>query len=222
VKHPFVPESIAMSKRASWFQLCLLVLALGSKSAFAIPNFTFELIPTGGGIAGPAGAPQGWGYRIENPDPLNWLETTSVTSDPFAQGTATVLFDFPILSPSSSVTLGWQSGTQGLFEFIFDPATPSGFTNIGSFALEGAFWSADPLDPIAILVAGANTQFATYAVTSGSIAAVVPEPTTLHLLVACMVGAVASGRFRRKEAANETTWKFRPERSRCACSRSEL
>src|SRR5437870_5514597 len=91
---------------ASMLGRFLLLGLIGTVVAVATPlTYTFSISPPGGAIAGPAGSNIGWGYSITNQDPTDWLVTTNFQAGLFQNGTTSALFDFPILSPGSTVTV---------------------------------------------------------------------------------------------------------------------
>src|SRR4051794_40102267 len=86
----------------------------------------FALIPPDGSVSGPAGTVVGWGYSLANAESAAWFVSTSLASDSFANGTPTLLFDFPIVSPGQTVTRTFDPvAANGLFEFEWDTSAPS-------------------------------------------------------------------------------------------------
>src|SRR5205085_7828489 len=77
----------------------------------------------------------------------NWFESTALNSDSFANGTPTLLFDFPILAPGGTVTEAFDAvNSIGLFELQWDLSVPVGFVNSGNFTLSGQWFDGDPLN----------------------------------------------------------------------------
>lgn len=123
------------------------VVALAAVLACAPPvwaqTWSASTQPANGNIAGAAGTRIGWGYEIRNEDAANWLVLTAVGADAFQHGVAEVLFDLPIVAPSSSAARGF-SGQDGLFALTWNNDAPIGFVNFGSFALSAEWWDGDP------------------------------------------------------------------------------
>lgn len=154
--------------------IILAGLLLSPPVAHASP--IFALLPADGTIAGAPGSTIGWGYTIANDTDL-WLELTGLTSDPFQHASADAsLFDFPILSPFTTLSVPYDPGAfAGLFQITWDPTAPDGFTNAGVFTLSMAFWDADPF-------LGGNFEIApdqTAAYSATVVNTAVPEPGTL-------------------------------------------
>lgn len=167
------------------------VLILLAAPAAVADTYTFSLIPGTGAVVGPPGWTVGWGYRITNTSPSDWLVTSALNSDPFLYGTPNVLFDFPDLGPGDTVTVPFDAGMEtGLFELTWDITAPPGFVNSGSFVLSAEFWTGDPLNGGQFLM-NAPDAYAAYK------ASVIPEPATLVLL-AC--GLTMTGIRRRLSA----------------------
>lgn len=177
------PTSIAATLAAA--------LVLGPWAAANGADFAVSIPSPGADLSAPAGATLGWGYRIENLSAL-WLELTSLDADPFSEGTATSLFDFPILAPGEVRTLAYD-GIGGLFELTWDPAAPAGFVNVGSFVLTGAFWDGDPLSGGTPSTEPAATQGVAYSATVAG----VPLPATLLLTLAGFASLAATRRTSR-------------------------
>ena len=165
-------------------RLILLVTSLWLVAAPAIATpltYSFETIPTNGIVAGAPGDVLGWGYQIENKDPVNWLVVTGLTAGSFLHGTPDAsVFDFPILAPglALSVPFDANAGT-GLYKLTWDANAPLGFTNTGAFTIAAEWWSDDPF------LGGAFIQTADIEVQSYSVAVSnttsVPEPATVVL-----------------------------------------
>jgi hypothetical protein len=165
--------------------LLLFVFALGLSSATYADTFTFALIPSGGGVSGPAGSTVGWGYTITNQSTTNWLLLTGLSANPFLNGTPDAsYFTFPILAPNTIATATFNSGTlTGLFGLTWDATAPVGFANTGTFILSGEFWDNDPFNGGNFVSLGVD-QDAAYSATVVQGATPVPEPSTLLLLAA--------------------------------------
>jgi hypothetical protein len=164
--------------------ILVCLVALSSGVAFA-DTYTFEDLPPGGNIAGPPGSTIGWGYSITNDSTTDWLVTVNLTSAPFTDGTADASpFDFPIVSPSSTVTLPYDQATNtGLFALTWDTTAPVGFTNAGVFTLSAEWWSGDPLTTGMFLMDAPDETAAYSATVSGTVVSA-REPGSAWLLLA--------------------------------------
>lgn len=165
-----------MRKQAVWLMGVAAVLLWMSTSAYAISDWTLDLLPASGNVAGPAGSAVGWGYTITNLDSLNWLVLGGLTSDPFANGTPTLLFDFPIVAPGGTASVAYD-GVTGLMELLWDVGAPMGFVNSGLFTASADWYDGDPFGGGNFLGAALDKN-AAYSAT----VTVVPEPTTAVLL----------------------------------------
>ena len=151
-------------------------------------DVVFTLIPSDGNLSGPPGSLVGWGYSVTNTDSSNWFMATDLTSDLFSNGTPTLLFDFPILGPSDSVSEAFDSVNGiGLFELQWDAAAPVGFVNNGNFTLSGEWWTGDPLDG-GSFIADAPDVALPYSATVAQGSSAVPEPSTWWLCISVLVG----------------------------------
>lgn len=143
--------------------------------------WNFELQPSGGTIVGEAGSTTGWGYRIINPDPTDWLMLTGLNADPFQHATVESLFDFPILGPGATVQVPFD-GTNGLYKLTWNASAPMGYTNTGTFTLSADWYTGDPLGTGA-LIGAASAHTADYTAISG-----VPEPASYtYVLIAALL-----------------------------------
>ena len=170
--------------------LLALSVALGSAPACAVP-YTATLLPADGFVSGAPGTTVGWGYGVSNPDMALWLVFTGLSADTFLHGTPDALFDLPIVSPGSIVTMPYD-GVDGLFAFTWDSDTPEGFLNAGLFGLHAQWWDSDPLEG-GSFVADADDIFLAYSALATGGPVSVPEPSTT-LLVMLGVGALAHRR----------------------------
>lgn len=163
-------------------------LAVATRAAFALPNWSFATLPTNGAVSGQAGTTVGWGYNISNADPLLWLSVTGFSADPFLNGVPDgSIFDFPVIAPSSTVSVAYD-GIHGLYQLTWDAAAPTGFVNSGTFVLSGAWYDGDPFGA-GIFVSDAADRSATYAAkVVAAPTSNVPEPTTLILLASGVLG----------------------------------
>jgi hypothetical protein len=180
-------------------------LAPGAAPAFA--DVILTLIPASGSVAGLPGSTVGWGYTVTNTT-AEWIQTMSLNSDAFQMGSPNLIFDFPAVGPSSSVTLDFDmTGTAscalppcGLYELTWDNTAPLGFTNSGTFTLSSDFYSAEPGTPGAMDLGSAPDASAAYSATVSSPSAV-PEPSALSLLVSALACGAAV-RFGRRVRAS--------------------
>ena len=95
------------------------------------------------------------------------------------------IFDFPIVSPDSTVTEAYDPiGFFGLYQFTWNAGLAVGTTETGNFSVTAQFCDVDGNncgDPI--------TEFADFTATvSPSSIAPAPEPSSLLLLVAGLCG----------------------------------
>lgn len=175
----------------------LMVLPFGVASA---DTYTFEDLPSGGDIMGPPGSTIGWGYSITNNSTIDWLVTTNLTSSLFTDGTADASpFDFPIVSPGSTVTLPYDQATDtGLFALTWDATALVGLTDAGVFTLSAEWWTDNPLTTGSFLEDAPDETAAYSATVSAAIVPVpVPEPSPGSLLVTGMSGLMLALSRRR-------------------------
>ena len=178
----------------------LLAGLLGSPAAFALPDWGFSLLPTTGEIAGAPGSTIGWGYSITNLDTTAWLSLSGLSTDPFANGTALSLFDFPTLGPGASVTVPFLADTQGLLQLTWDLTAPIGAVNTGTFLLSGEWYGSDPFAGGEFLDFAPDRTALYVATVAAPPDAPVPEPSTLLLAASGFAtwGVMAWRRGRRE------------------------
>jgi hypothetical protein len=181
-----------MRKRYGSVRLVLTVgILLGAAPAFG-DEVTLTLVPASGSVAGPPGSTVGWGYTITN-NTAEWIQTMSLSSDPFLGGTPNQIFDFPAVDPDSSVTLNFSLTATascafppcGLYELTWDSMAPQGLTTGGTFTIASDFFSAQPGTPGATDLGPAPDENAAYSATVSS-TTVIPEPSSLILLLTCL------------------------------------
>jgi hypothetical protein len=176
-----------------WLRVGLLGTFLFSASPLSA-SISFSLLPSDGNISGAPGALVGWGYSLTNTDPSNWFLSTDLNSDSFANGTPTLLFDFPILAPGETVTEAFDAiDSIGLFELQWDSSVPVGFVNAGNFVLSGQWWDGDPLNGGNFVGDAPDTSLPYSAVASSPVSSV-PEPWSFWLLMIglCLVAGSAN------------------------------
>jgi len=154
--------------------------------------YSFDLLPSGGFIAGNPGQTIGWGYTLKNESASEWLVPLSLDSEPFISATPTLLFDFPILAPGAAVTRPFDLlGSSGLLEISIDPGLTSPVLNAGAFTLNAQWWNGDPLAGGNFLSEASETSRQYFALTSvepGPASA--PEPSTSAFV---LIGGAAIG-----------------------------
>lgn len=175
---------------------CLMVMTLFlAAPAQAVPTIT--LLPPTGSLEAAPGETVGWGYEIVNDDPDLWLVVLGLTPSGFQSGTGSdLIFDYPIVAPDSTLTRTYIPGTQGLYEFTFDPNTPAGFVTSGVFQISVGLWAGDPFAG-ADFVGMLDDFLLPYSVSTPAPPPTnVPEPGTL-LLLSSGIGIVGLSRQRR-------------------------
>lgn len=173
-----------INKLFKGFPIWLQVTAALLICAKALPadSFQFSLIPESGSVAGSSGTSVGWGYSITNQSSADWLATTDLTSDPFLNGTPTLLFDFPTIAPGQTVTELFNTSTAtGLYELTWDSGAPDGFVNTGNFVLSAQWWDGDPLSGGAEIAAAPDASVA-YSATASAVVNNAPEPSAWLLV----------------------------------------
>ncbi len=160
-------------------QVGIIVLLLGGASARATPLYTFNLVPLNGMVSGAPGTTVGWGYSITN-NSTDYLVTTAINSDIFANGMPFALFDFPAIAPNNTVTEAFVANISGLYQLTWDNNAPVGLSNAGLFVLSADFYSGDPLAGGTFL-SSADDTFAAYSATVMTPSSV-PEPSSFALL----------------------------------------
>lgn len=181
-----------LCEKTGW-RTCLaraLLIAGGliTQVSFAVPIWTATTLPEDGNISGVAGSTIGWGYSIENPDGALWLALTSVSADPFANGTPLAVFDLPILAPGTSSSVAFD-GVDGLYGLEWEGVVPVGFVNFGDFLLTAEWYDNDPLAGGSLVETAIDLRLAYSAIVTPQQSEPVPEPSTLVLLV--LVGGIA-------------------------------
>jgi hypothetical protein len=179
---------IVVAKKLGSSYLLLLLAA-----TFGVPccadSFTFSLLPAGGNVSGTAGSTVGWGYSVSNLSQADWLVTTNLASDLFAQGTPSLLFDFPVLAPGATATEAFDAmDNVGLYEITWDGSAPSGYTNNGEFTLSAQWWSGDPTNGGTYIGDGPDAT-ASYSATVSPSFVSSPEPATIRLSLSAILMA---------------------------------
>jgi hypothetical protein len=177
------------------FRILLFGTALvASAVANPVPVFIFGLVPSGN-ISGEPGQTIGWGYAISNEDPTDYLVLTNLDAATFLNGSASGLFDFPIIAPLQTVTETFDAGlSQGLYELTWNANAPDAFVNSGEFTVTADWYNGDPFGsgtPIEGLTGVTLSQ--PYSATVAT-----PEPAAVLPVLACLAGIV----LRRRRAAS--------------------
>ena len=164
----------------------IVTLLIAAAPSWAAEIYNFSLLPANGQIQGTPGTAIGWGYMLENQSSDYWLVPTGLSNNSFEFGTPLNVFDFPILAPSTSAAEPFNlAAALGLFQLMWDSASPHGFSNTGTFTLEAEWWSDDPFAG-GVLVSGAPMAYADYS----AAVAPVPEPGSLGLTTVAALAAL--------------------------------
>jgi hypothetical protein len=106
-----------------------------------------DLFPSRSVVRGEPEEVVGWGYTLTNHSTSWWLLPTALNSDPFLYGLPMQLFDFPVLTPGSSVIVPFDPAEQtGLYQVSIDRNAPLGFSERGMFRLSAEWWTGDPVE----------------------------------------------------------------------------
>jgi len=172
-------------RRSTYWVFLVFGLLLATEAARA-DSLTFTVLPTD--VSGPAGTLVGWGFSITNNSAMDYLDISAVDSSLFMNGTpdaSPFLFSFMSLAPGGTITQGYDPVNDlGLFQLLWDPNAPVGFTNTGFFTLYGAF--CDPFD----ITCAEDLTVTSTALATGAYSATVspaggattPEPSAAQLL----------------------------------------
>jgi len=170
----------------------LLLFSAAATVAFADPTFTFNTVPLSGDISGAPGETIGWGYSITNNDSSDYLVLTNLDAGTFLNGSASGLFDFPILAPGETVTESFDAAIpQGLYELTWDPGAPDAFENSGEFTVTADWYDGDPSgsgSPIDGFTGITAIQPYSASVVESSVAT--PEPSGIAAVLVCLLGIV--------------------------------
>lgn len=162
--------------------LFALLAIFWQADAGAVPfTYVFSTQPSSGIIQGSAGDLIGWGYDLTNEDSSNWFVATGLSASSFTLGTPDgSYFDFPILAPGQHVAVNFDPlADTGLYGLTLGAFVLPGQQDVGTFTLDGQWWSGDPF------TGGSLVQAATAATASFTVsvaAASVPLPGTALLL----------------------------------------
>ncbi|MFH1856174.1 MAG: PEP-CTERM sorting domain-containing protein [Candidatus Omnitrophota bacterium] len=151
-----------------------LIMFLFASKADAY-DWSFELIPQDGKLAGASGEELIWGYVIKNNEADYWLDIMDFFAGSWQYGESYSLLDLPTLSPQSEA-----SGD--LLKFVWDVNAPLGFVNSGEFIISGDWCDADPYD-----IENPGSCFASEELSQGYTATCIPEPSTVILLSSGML-----------------------------------
>lgn len=174
-----------------------IALLFASVPAWTAEIYSFGLLPSSGSIAGLPGQTIGWGYALANQSTSQWLVTTGAAPGAFQNGTPNLVFDFPILAPSSSVTMPFNSAAlTGLLALTWDATAPLGAVESGSFLLNAEWWNGNPLagGRFAGLASPTSQSY------SARVGAAVPEPATSVLIALPLLAAGVMRRLRRRQS----------------------
>lgn len=178
---------------------------LGASSLYGDAIFT--LIPSDGSVVGAPGSTVGWGYSLINTSLTDWFVTTNLSADSFANGTPSLIFDFPVIAPGATVAVPFNVLTgAGLYQLTWDVGAPNAFVNGGNFVLSAQWWSGDPFNGGSLLFDATDTSVPYSATVSG--ASGVPEPATLPLVLVVLVAILVKKASGRRAAAG-MSWRFR-------------
>jgi hypothetical protein len=177
----------------------VLFSALFAFGAHAAPILTFDLVPSGGTIAGNSLGTVGWGYDITSTDPVDWVVlndsfvTGSLASGTFGAYVDYIALNFIVIDPSSSTgTVPFSAGTTGTGEFDIDSAVPPDTIIPGQIGIDYSVFSQDPnsptFDPDSFVTDG--TVFATAQVDVNAPGTGVPEPKSVIPLSAALLAVV--------------------------------
>lgn len=162
-------------------RLAVLILAVAGITPAVGATLDFTLLPAHGGLRGEPGQTVGWGYTLTNNSTDQWLVPTALNSDPFLFGVPMPLFDFPVLTPGSSVTVGFDGvELTGLYQVSIASGAPLGFVEQGMFRLSAEWWSGDPVEA-GQLLSQAEDLYRPWSLTLRP----VPEPA--YLLPMCVI-----------------------------------
>lgn len=179
-----------MTQKLSSLAVIFACALLGTPSPL-YGDAIFALTPSDGSVTGAPGSTVGWGYSLLNNSLTDWFLATNLSADPFANGTPSLLFDFPVVAPGATITVPFDflTGT-GLYQLTWDVGVPNGFVNSGNFVLSAQWWDGDPFNGGNFLF-DATDQGSPYSATAAGISGV-PEPSTWWLCLAALavLGAV--------------------------------
>jgi len=161
--------------------LLILLGTLSFQASVHAALVDFALIPAAGALTAAPGSTVGWGYTLANNSRDQWFVPTALNSDLFLYGRPMSLFDFPVLSPGASVSLGFDPVQMtGLYRVTVAPDAPFSFVEQGTFTIAAEWWSRDPAQGGTLLGLAPETS-APWSVT---IISDVPEPS--YLLPVCL------------------------------------
>lgn len=192
--------------------LVIMAILMVSPSVYAIPDWDFDLLPTSGDVSGPPGSTVGWGYRITNPDPLNWLSIWGLSADLFLNGIPdSSIFDYPLVAPSATVEVPYD-GVSGLYMLTWDTTAPIGFINSGSFTLNADWYYENLFGELNFLEPAPDRSNLYSATVTGDGTRPIPEPSTILLLSAGFGGLLLWGRKRGRKYVGGYTMVVKYER----------
>lgn len=154
-------------------------LGLAFLAIFSIAKadtWTLSLTPSPD-ISGPVGQEIGWDYQITNNSQNDFLTIDSLNFDTFTNVTfdnTTNVFDYPFLIAPGGMATG------NLLYFTWNPGTPTGAMNSGTFTLTAEFDDAN-----GNFLAAAADGTARYSATAT--AAVTPEPADVAVILPALL-----------------------------------
>lgn len=178
---PLVYDAVILEGTKTNMTRAMAIVAVSSLCSALCVNLSaaalvdFQTLPANGFIASPPGSTAGWGYSIANGSSTDWLMTISLNTGALTAAVPHHIFDFPILSPGSMVTVPYDPFIgAGLFELIWDTSATAGLANSGSFVLSSQWWTNDPLNG-GVFIGNADDVSRDY---EAVVDMVVPEPAT--------------------------------------------
>ena len=173
-----IPLNTGMSK----VHRLLVGLSLCSAlSASAQNSWNASTLPLDGAVTGSFQTSTGWGYAISNPS-AGWLVMTGIAVSGFVYAVPSLVFDFPIIKPFSSIDRLFD-GSSGLYSVSWAAGVYAGSVDLGFFTLTAEWWSGDPFSG-GSYIAAADSVLLPY---SASVSGVPELPSAMFLLLGLAV-----------------------------------